>query len=138
MTEHPVIVDAGPLVAFMVQEEEHHAWAVERFRDLPAPLLTCEPVLAEAAYKVLRLPNGRRRFFGLLDGGSLKVAFDLMPERASLERLVHKYADAPMSLADACLVRMNELHGGAVFTLDGHFRFYRRHGREAIPVIMPS
>jgi len=49
-----------------------------------------------------------------------------------------EYAGGPMSLADACLVRMTELDGSrAVMTLDGGFVVYRRHGREVIPVMMP-
>ncbi len=50
-----------------------------------------------------------------------------------------KYADTPMSLAAACLVRMAEIESkGAVFTLDGDFRVYRKSGRQVVPVIMPE
>ena len=74
----------------------------------------------------------------LLNRGLLRVEFDLMAERQSLDRLVQKYADLPMSLADACLVRMTELNDKAVVcTLDRHFQIYRKHGRQTIPTIMP-
>jgi predicted nucleic acid-binding protein len=44
-----------------------------------------------------------------------------------------------MSLADACLVRLSELHrDSTVFTLDSDFRIYRRHGNKVIPVLMPE
>jgi len=53
-------------------------------------------------------------------------------------RLLRKYADRPMSLADACLVRMAELTDGCqVFTTDKHFRVYRRKGRHVIPLLAP-
>ena len=45
---------------------------------------------------------------------------------------------ATVEFADACLGRLAELHTkAAVFTLDTHFRVYRKHGRQQIPVIMP-
>ena len=58
--------------------------------------------------------------------------------RGALAALMAKYADVPMSLADACLVRMTELDGSReVMTLDGDFLVYRRHGRHVIPLMMP-
>jgi predicted nucleic acid-binding protein len=137
--ERRVLVDAGPLVAFLDEREAHHAWVVEQFRSLAPPLLTCEPVLAEAFHLVARLRNGSRRFFELLGTGVLSVEFAVMAEREALARLVRRYADLPMSLADACLVRMAELSAGSsVFTLDRRFRIYRKHGRQLIPTIMPA
>jgi predicted nucleic acid-binding protein len=122
----------------MVESDAHHRWAVERFQELATPFLTCEPVLAETFYLLSRLPNGSRRFFDLLDSGLLATDFDVMTERETLRKLVAKYDDLPMSLADACLVRMAELNGQAfVFTVDSHFQIYRKHGRRQIPVIMP-
>jgi len=137
--ERQVIVDTGPLVAFLVADDQHHAWAAERFRELPAPLWTCEPVLTETFHLLRKLRGGGRRFFELLASGLLAVEFELVAEHAALARLVAKYADLPMSLADACLVRMVERHPGAiVFTVDRHFAIYRQQGRRQIPTIMPT
>jgi uncharacterized protein len=95
-------------------------------------------VLAETFFLVSRQPDGVRRFFDLLGSGLLVVDFSLIAEREPLWKLIHKYEDLPMSLADACLVRLAELNPGAsVFTLDSHFRVYRKHGRQQIPLIMP-
>lgn len=139
MPEGRVIVDAGPLVAFLDEREAHHAWAVEQFQSLTPPLLTCEPVLTETFHLVSRLRHGGPRFFDLLATGVLSVDFELMAEQEALARLVDKYSDLPMSLADACLVRMAEANANSsVFTLDHHFRIYRKHGRRLIPTIMPS
>jgi predicted nucleic acid-binding protein len=136
--EGRVLVDAGPLVAFLDKREVHHAWAVEQFRALRPPLLTCEPVLAETFHLVARLRDGGRRFFELLATGVVNVEFELMAEQAALAKLVRKYSDLPMSLADACLVRMCEVHAdSSVFTLDHQFRIYRKHGRQLIPTILP-
>jgi predicted nucleic acid-binding protein len=132
------LVDTGALVALLNRKEQHHIWAVEMSRTLPAPFLTCEPVLTEAYFLVSPLPGGPLRFFEFLHSGMLAADFSVIAEREALWKLIHKYEDLPMSLADACLVRLAEKHAGAaVLTLDAHFRIYRKHGRQQIPVIMP-
>jgi uncharacterized protein len=134
-----VIADSGPLVAFLVETDSHHRWAVERFRELQAPFLTCEPVLTETFYLVSRLRKGPRKFFELLDSGLLNVQFEVQVERTALRKLIYKYSDLPMSLADACLVRMCELlDDPIVFSTDRHFRIYRKNGRQMIPLLMPA
>ena len=133
-----VIIDTGPLVAFLRESEGNHQWAAAKFKELPAPYLTCEPVLAEAFFLVSRHPGGVRRFFDLLGSGLLEIDFQVLREREALSKLIRRYEDLPMSLADACLVRLAELNPGAsVFTLDTHFRVYRKNVRQQIPVIMP-
>jgi predicted nucleic acid-binding protein len=53
-------------------------------------------------------------------------------------KLTEKYADVPMSLADACLVRMTEtLADHVILTTDADFRSYRRHSRQVVPCVMP-
>lgn len=133
-----ILVDTGPLVAFLREAEADHEWAAEKFQEMPAPFLTCEPVLTETFFLVSKHSGGARRFFNLLGSGLLEVDFPIIREREALWKLIHKYEDLPMSLADACLVRLAELHPSAnVFTLDRHFRTYRKNGRQQIPVIMP-
>jgi predicted nucleic acid-binding protein len=69
----------------------------------------------------------------------LRLNFTLGDQEPDVRELMRRYRDTPMSLADACLVRMAELHAGAtIFTLDGDFRVYRKHGRQMIPVLMPG
>ena len=63
MAEKSVIVDAGPLVAFLVETDQYHHWAVDVFGELNPPFLTCEPVLTETFHLVARLQGGRQRFF---------------------------------------------------------------------------
>jgi predicted nucleic acid-binding protein len=136
--EGQVIADTGLLVAFLAEAEARHDWAVDQFREFPVPLLTCESVLTETWFLISRQSDGIERFFDLLRTGLLDAPFDLVGERDAVGALARKYADLPMSLADACLVRMAELHeGAAVCTLDHHFRIYRKNGRQKIPLIMP-
>ena len=99
-------------------------------------MLTCEAVITEACF-LLRQKQGL--LFNLMDAGFLEVEFSLKYDAHSVCKLMDKYADVPMSLADACLVRMSEIHDGSkIFTLDGNFRIYRRNGRQTIPLICPD
>ena len=138
MAEARVIIDTGPLVAFLVKEETHHQWVIEQFQKLPAPFLTCDAVLTETFFLVRKLPHGTSKFFELLNSGLLDIDFSMVAEGAALVPLVQRYANVPMSLADACLVRLSKLHPRTVvFTLDRDFQIYRRDGRQPIPLLMP-
>jgi predicted nucleic acid-binding protein len=133
-----VIIDAGPLVAMLDDDDQHHAWAKQQVAELNPPLLTCEAVVTEAAFLVRHVPNGVQHLLEFLQRGTVQPVFRLTEEVEAVTGLIAKYADLPMSLADACLVRMAELHQRSrVFTLDRHFRINRMHGRKSVPVIMP-
>ncbi len=133
------IVDKGPLVAFFDRSEQHHRWAAERFEELDAPLLVCEPVLAEAMYLLARYPKAQGAVLGLIENGALSVAFRLDEHLGALRKLLQKYRDTPMSLADACIVRMSEIHDRhSVLTLDSDFLVHRKHGRAPLPLIHPA
>lgn len=132
------IVDTGPLVAFFDRAEQHHRWVVERFGELDAPLLVCEPVLAQAMYLLARYPKAQDTVLDLIENGALSVAFRLDEHLSAVRKLLQKYRDMPMSLADACIVRMSEIHGRhAVLTLDSDFLVYRKHGRASLTLIHP-
>jgi predicted nucleic acid-binding protein len=133
------IVDTGPLVAFLDTRDPRHAWAQETFDSAKLPLLTCEAVLAEACFVLGQAQNRQNAVMGLMSRGVVAVDFRLSPNFEAVRKLMAKYANVPMSLADACLVRMSELDGRAsVVTFDSDFRVYRRNGRQAIPVEMPD
>ena len=133
------IVDAGPLVALFDRAERHHDWVAERFRELDAPLLVCEPVLAEVMYLLERYSTAPDAVLELIANGALSVAFRINEHVDTLRKLLQKYRDTPMSLADACIVRMSEIHDRhAVLTLDSDFLVYRKHGRTSLSLIHPA
>src|SRR5205807_570724 len=106
------------------------------FAELPKPLYTCESAVSEACYLFRPSAKGRQQVIGLLTAEFIKIDFSLADNVGRIAELMKKYADVPMSLADACLVRMNELaKDSSIFTFDGDFRIYRRRGRERIPLI---
>jgi predicted nucleic acid-binding protein len=133
-----VLLDTGPLLALINKRDQHHAWAVARFADMKPPLLTCESVLAEACHLTDRLRGGKQGVLELIQRGAVELAFALKEHFTPVSSLMRRYANVPMSLADACLVRMSELVADAVvFTLDSDFRIYRRHSRQSIPLLIP-
>lgn len=138
MTPH-VLLDTGPLVASINRRDRFHEWTRMQFGDITPPLLTCEPVLAESCFLLQAYPGGSAAVLELVHRGILKVAFRLENHIPYIAKLMSKYASIPMSLADACLVRMSELEPQAtIMTLDTDFLIYRRHGRQTIPLIAPK
>ena len=132
-----VLVDAGLLVALLNRRDSHHAWSAAQARHLPPPWRTCEAALSGAFH--LLGTRGTPALSALLQRQALVVAFALAGHLKPVLALIHKYADTPMSLADACLVRMTETLADAVLlTTDADFRIYRRHSRQVIPCVMPS
>ncbi len=132
---NPVLIDTGPLVAAINAREGSHPWVNGQLQQIKQPMLTCEAVITEACFL---LGTKQGLLFNLMDAGVLEIEFSLKHDAKSICKLMDKYADVPMSLADACLVRMSEIHDGSrVFTLDGDFKIYRRNGRQTIPLITP-
>jgi predicted nucleic acid-binding protein len=132
------LVDAGPIIALLISDDEHHAWARELWAQLEPPVHTCEAVLSEAQHVVKRLGGNPLAVLEFVRSGAINVAFSVEDEVERLLELQRAYADVPMSLADACLVRMTELHGHSrVLTTDSDFRIYRRNRRQIIPLLAP-
>jgi len=132
-----LLVDAGFLVALLSRRDSHHPWAVTQAPGHAPPWRTCEAVLSEAFH--LLGPRGVPGLSALLRRRALIAAFDLDNDMESVLKLLQKYADVPMSLAAACLVRMTEtLPDPVILTTDSDFRIYRRHSRQMVPCMMPS
>jgi predicted nucleic acid-binding protein len=112
---------------------------LEQWKRLSPPLLTCEPVLTEAAFLLKREGGDTDALFALLERGVIRLGMQMDQEQADLRTLMRRYRDRPMSLADACLVRMAERYAdGQVFTFDNDFLVYRRHGNKVIPLLTPE
>lgn len=134
-----VLLDTGPLVAFLHRRDRYHQWAIEQFRRIDAPVHTCEPVLTEACYLLGALPGGSKSVLRMLETGAVTITLHVEDELTPIKTLMTRYRNVPMALADACLVRMSELNsGGVVLTLDADFLIYRKHGRQIVPVIIPK
>ncbi len=134
-----IIVDTGPLVAWLNRRESNHQWARETLDVLAPPLYTCEAVLTEALFLLRGIDGGPTALLELVGRDLLRVDFSLRTELEAVHALMKKYAGVPITLADACLIRMSEMEAeSVVVTLDHDFRVYRRHRRQVIPTIMPE
>jgi uncharacterized protein len=132
-----VLVDAGFLVALLNRRDAYHPWAAAQAVSFPPTWITCEAALSEAFH--LLGANGMTSLSGLLRRSSVRIAFELNATMTPILNLMHKYANVPMSLADACLVRMSEVVADPLLlTTDSDFRVYRRHGRQMVPCVFPT
>jgi uncharacterized protein len=135
LTYVKAIADTGFLVAFGNRGDTHHAWALDIARRVTEPLLTCEAVLAEAAFHL----NSAALVLEFVRDGLARPALIANDHLPRLAELAARYADRDPDLADLCLIRLSELHPRhPVITTDmNDFRVYRRGRRETIPLIHP-
>lgn len=138
MNSKKVIIDTGPLVAFLNKSDRYHEWALMQFAQLKPPFLTCESVISEVSFLLRNTENGIQNIFSMINRNLLKIPFNIESEINPISSLLKKYNDIPMSLADACLVRMSEqISESVIFTLDSDFKIYRKNKRKVIPIIIP-
>jgi predicted nucleic acid-binding protein len=122
----PVLVDTGCIVALLDRSEQYHQECAEALAAIEAPLLTCEPVIAESCYLLRDVAGAGAKLLENIDRGVLELPYRLAQRAASLTKLMAKYGNVPMDLADACLVDMAaEFQTARIMTLDGDFRIYR-------------
>ena len=133
-----VVVDTGPIVAMLDADEANHDWVTSQMQRLRAPLVTCEAVLTEAAFLMSRAGVDSSIVPQLVTRGFVTIAKLFDDDAAQIVRLMARYRNVPMSLTDACLVKLVERTPNAtLFTLDSDFSIYRQKGRRLIPLLSP-
>ncbi len=138
MAATKILLDTGPLVGFVSETDQHHRWALDTWNRLYEPLWTCEAVLSETIFLLQSDGVAIDSLLELFERELVQLNFDLSAHQPDIWELLRKYADQPMSLADACLVRMAELNANCqIFTTDKDFLVYRRKGRSMIPLLAP-
>jgi predicted nucleic acid-binding protein len=126
-----ILVDAGPLVALVDADDQHHAKCVAALKGLREPLATVWPPLVEAMYLLSDVPRAQEALWEMVERGAVA----LLPLDGSdiprIRELMRKYANRPMDLADAAIVRVAEReHLRKIFTVDRRdFSVYRLHDR---------
>jgi uncharacterized protein len=134
-----VIVDTGPLVALLNRSDSAHAWVVRQLREISPPMITCEAVLAEATYLTRQFVGARAALIEMISDEFLVIGMGVADHHSELLTMIRRYANVPMSLADACLVRLAEIFPQSpVLTLDSDFAVYRKNGRKVITVLRPN
>ena len=134
-----VVLDTGPLVAFLDASDRHHPWAVAEFERFRGAVLFCEPVVTEALYLLRGHRPAQEKILEWIERGDLTCDFTLFSEAGFVRGLWRRYGNVPMSLADACLVRLAELHPLAeVCSIDSDFVIYRKSTGERLRLSHPS
>ena len=134
-----IIIDTGPIVAFLNKSDKYHEWAMIQFSQLVPPFYTCESVISEACFLLRNIKSGPTNVFKLLERDLIQLPFKLEIEIDLISKMINKYSNIPMSLADACLVRMSEqISESSICTLDYDFKIYRQAKRKIIPLIIPG
>lgn len=132
-----VLLDTGPLVAFLDRSERNHQRCVDFFKTFRGCLLTTEPVLTEAVYLLgPHFFNQKSALNFILMGGAELISLSPALLKRSAQ-LMAKYADVPMDFADASLVALAEERGiTEIVTLDKKdFTVYRTTGRKGFTVL---
>lgn len=138
MISKQIILDTGPLVALLKRQEQYHVWVTDIWANLNPPAIICEAVLTETLFLLRNDSSADSLVFRFLEDKLLEIPFQLSQEYQRVKTLRQTYASVPMSLADACLVRMSELYpNSTVMTLDSDFTIYRKNRNQPIPVLMP-
>jgi predicted nucleic acid-binding protein len=132
------ILDTGPLVGSLDADDQWHEWAAKEFAEIRQPALTCDAVISEACFLLRTVPDARAKIFALIERGVLRVVPILPDESAAVRTLLARYGER-MDYADACLIRLSEIHRKhTVVTTDAaDFRIYRRLGRQGLPLRVP-
>lgn len=134
-----VLLDTGPLVALVNRRDRFHSWVKTEWAQIEPPLLTCEAVITEASFLLRSVYGGQKAVMSLIERGIIQIPFRLEEEVDRVGELLNRYQSVPMSLADACMVRMAEQYASSsVLTIDSDFNIYRQERNQLIPVIMPS
>jgi predicted nucleic acid-binding protein len=132
------LTDAGPLVALIDADEADHERCIEALAQLSLPLLTTWPAFTEAMYLLGRTEgwHGQEPLWRLTLREDLVIAQPSAAASKRAARLMERYADRPMDLADATLVALaEERRLKRIFTLDADFHIYRLHGRQAFEIV---
>ena len=134
-----VLLDTGSLVALLKPQDQFHRWVTTELATIQPPLLTCEAVVTEACFLLRNTYAGEETVLSLIADDYIQISLLLAEEVTVIRQLSTGYRSVPMSLADACLVRMAEQYDSSqLLTLDSDFQIYRKHRNQIIPVLMPS
>ena len=140
MTDRRVLIDTGPLVALLAENDAHHRQCVETLAGLSPPLLTCWPVLTEAASILRRYPRPADR----LNDAHAAGLFDILPlnvdDLPAIAAIMRRYEDAGLQFADAALAHLAERDNiRTVFTTDRRdfsiIRFKRNRMLKLLPEV---
>lgn len=121
------LIDAGWIVALLDKNDVNHELARLITPEFQIPFKTCEAVVSEACFLMARIhPGGPADVLSMACAGFFETAFTLKGQEEFIRVFMQKYRDQHISLADACLVRLAEIHNEPrILTFDSDFEVYR-------------
>ena len=127
MNQSGILLDTGPIVALLSKDDSHHDRAVRLFSECEPPFRCCEAVIAEACFLMKKVHKaGPPEVIALGRSGVFEVGMKVQDHWSSIESLLRRYSNIPISLADTCLIRMAEIHNEPrILTFDSDFVVYR-------------
>ena len=135
-----VLADTGPLVAILDESDSHHEHCTETLRLIQPPLLTCWPVLTEAAWLLRRERTAISKLLAGVEAGLLQILDVQGSELAAIDKLLIRYRDLTPQLADLTLVYLAQREDlETIFTLDRRdFSVFRKKGRSGFQLLPES
>ena len=132
-----VLVDTGPLVAVLSPVDQYHETCLKTLSSLKGPLLTCWPVITEAAWLLRDYPLAFENLLRSTTGGFLEVLAITGKDSGKIVELLNRYASLRPQFADATLVHLaNRENIGTIFTLDRQdFSVYRSERKRAFRIL---
>lgn len=134
----PALLDTGVIVACLDRSERFHQTCLDAISRLASPLVTCEAVIAESCYLLRRLPGAPEAVVANVGAGIFRLPFSLAESAHQVARILRKYQDQEIDLADACLMQLATALGiGEILTLDGDFEQYRWGRNNKFEMLIP-
>ena len=137
MIRGPVLIDTGPIVALLAETDQNYERCLEQIKDLPQRLVSCWPVITEAAYLLRNSQKGMTSLFSRIELGRIELIPLTADDVAGIRRVRDRFHDQGFDFADACLMHLAEREGiQHVFTLDRrHFGVFCTTAGEALTVL---
>ena len=132
-----ILVDTGPLVAILSRKDTHHQACVDVLHGIAGPLLSCWPVMTEAAWLLRQSPRAIQHLLASMETGFLELLPLAGVEAKNIAALIKKYESMRPQLADAALVHLAGREGiDTIFTLDRRdFSIYRTSRRRSFYIL---
>ena len=133
-----ILVDSGPLIAFLSSSEKYHRWVLDQMSDMNGELVTTESVLSEVVFLMKHHPSALNAISNVVNQGLLRIFPAFSESPAECTELLLKYADLPSSVADISLVYLHSIHKNSViFTLDSDFLVYKDKYGKPLRLVAP-
>ena len=134
-----VLTGTGPLVAILFATDQYHETCLQTVQSLRGPLLTCWPVITEAAWLLQSTPLGFEKLLRSISDGAVEILPVAGKEAAAVAEIMKKDGNLRSQFADVMLVYLAARENiRTIFTLDRRDFSVYRTGRKGSFRIVPE